>query len=375
MNDRVFVCYYWLIGFTHISFGLHVALEQPNIEIHLPFGFLRIGWELPIRDRNYFIGRAFGWGHDEVARGVKRLVVEKPPGLYNGNALNYFKGEQRCFLTGGVNLSFPLPQQKPEPQLFGFHTTQIPNTGQITQAVGHKTFIEKGGVFRHEPLTRGEADKWLAQADAEDKARKELMPDEATAITMLCGAHHRLKELGWNDACYCPKDGSEFLVLEPGSTGQHICVYSGEWPKGSYWIQDAELGPSPSSPILFKPLPAAPVTADELERLAKAATPGPWCVPDVAHNDYWEPVGKFIAHASEGGIKVAQTTEGFTGAHEGPGIDAQFITALANHRHDFIRLIRAAENTLRITDEKNRLNGKVYANTELGKALAPFKEK
>ena len=131
------------------------------------------------------------------------------------------------------------------------------NGGSPDDVVGHKTFIEAGGVFRHEPLTRGEADTWIEKWDADEKLRNELMPDEKTAIEMLFNAHRRLKDFGWNDACYCPKDGSEFLALEAGSTGQHVCVYRGEWPKGNYWIQDPELGPSPSNPVLYKPIKEA----------------------------------------------------------------------------------------------------------------------
>ena len=38
-----FVAYYYFIGWENISFGLHVCLGLPNVEIHLPFGFVRIG--------------------------------------------------------------------------------------------------------------------------------------------------------------------------------------------------------------------------------------------------------------------------------------------------------------------------------------------
>lgn len=33
------------IRFTLISFGVSICLKNPNIEIHLPFCFLRIGWQ------------------------------------------------------------------------------------------------------------------------------------------------------------------------------------------------------------------------------------------------------------------------------------------------------------------------------------------
>lgn len=41
---RHFVCYLYFMGFDCISFGFHVCVTQPNIEIHLPFCFVRIGW-------------------------------------------------------------------------------------------------------------------------------------------------------------------------------------------------------------------------------------------------------------------------------------------------------------------------------------------
>ena len=78
--------------------------------------------------------------------------------------------------------------------------------------------------------------------------RAKRMPTEQDAIKELFQAWLRLKELGWQEAMYCPKDGSEFLVIEAGSTGIHRCVYLGKWPKGGYWID----GGSPSHPILFR---------------------------------------------------------------------------------------------------------------------------
>lgn len=35
--------YWWFVGWTCISFGFHIDVGSPNIEIHLPFGFIRIG--------------------------------------------------------------------------------------------------------------------------------------------------------------------------------------------------------------------------------------------------------------------------------------------------------------------------------------------
>jgi len=38
-------CYYYFIAWSHFSFVFHVDFSSPNLEIHLPFGFVRIGWE------------------------------------------------------------------------------------------------------------------------------------------------------------------------------------------------------------------------------------------------------------------------------------------------------------------------------------------
>jgi hypothetical protein len=91
----------------------------------------------------------------------------------------------------------------------------------------------------------------LARAHDEDAKRRELMPDEAAAIKLFFDAWVRLKEFGWNDAIYCPKNGTQFLVIEAGSTGQHRCIYEGDWPNGHWWIlEDGDM--SPSRPTLFR---------------------------------------------------------------------------------------------------------------------------
>lgn len=42
--QRCFCFYFWLVGWDCIQLGFHVALLCPNIELHIPFGFVRIGW-------------------------------------------------------------------------------------------------------------------------------------------------------------------------------------------------------------------------------------------------------------------------------------------------------------------------------------------
>ena len=54
-----FVCYFFFVGWDCISLGFHICLGAPNIEIHLPFGFLRIGWETVSRAEKRLRGSYF----------------------------------------------------------------------------------------------------------------------------------------------------------------------------------------------------------------------------------------------------------------------------------------------------------------------------
>ena len=113
---------------------------------------------------------------------------------------------------------------------------------------GHKTLRRDDGTLYHEPLRRSEADALWAHVEREKARRETLMPDEQSAIKLMFDSYTRLRDFGWNDAIYCPKDGSLFLAIEPGSTGKHVCTYQGEWPDGRWWIDDC-----PSRPVLWKP--------------------------------------------------------------------------------------------------------------------------
>jgi hypothetical protein len=63
ISDRHFVCAYHFISLCHLSLGLHFDPRHPHVEIHLPFGFLRIGWigrdhrRLATWDFGFSIGR------------------------------------------------------------------------------------------------------------------------------------------------------------------------------------------------------------------------------------------------------------------------------------------------------------------------------
>ncbi len=116
---------------------------------------------------------------------------------------------------------------------------------------GHRTYRENG-VIRHEPLTPDEAKAIWKSAEERRRDRAEAMPDERSALVAMFEAFQRLKELGWSEAIYCPKDGTVFDAIEAGSTGIHDCHYIGEWPNGSWeLIGDGDLWPS--RPILWRP--------------------------------------------------------------------------------------------------------------------------
>lgn len=84
--------------------------------------------------------------------------------------------------------------------------------------------------------------------------RAAAMPDDKAALNVMMDAYCRLKELGWNDAIYCPKDGTVFEAIEAGSTGIFRCYYDGEWPDGSWWVRDDD-DLWPSRPILYRLYP------------------------------------------------------------------------------------------------------------------------
>lgn len=116
------------------------------------------------------------------------------------------------------------------------------------EVVGHKTFYDEHGELSHKPLTQGEADRIMADIKERDIKRRKLMPDEQSAIDMMFEAYLRLKELGWNDAIYAPKNGKTYNCIEMGSTGIHQ-GYTEE--SGRRWtIDHGDLWPSHH--VLFK---------------------------------------------------------------------------------------------------------------------------
>lgn len=111
----------------------------------------------------------------------------------------------------------------------------------------------------------------LAAIEAGRAERAAAMPDEDTVLRVMFAAWERMQELGWRSIDYCPKDGSRFDSISAGSTGIHPCRYEGEWPTGSWWVEDGgDLWPA--RPIMFR-VPASPEALPSTKGLAAASLP------------------------------------------------------------------------------------------------------
>lgn len=124
--------------------------------------------------------------------------------------------------------------------------------------VGHKTRFDGS----HEPLLKSEADAIMVSVRNAKQKRRKSMPTTQTALAVLCEAKERLKELGWRNGAYCPKDGTSFAVCEFGSTGMWKGFYCGKWPDGHIISGDCVHHPDA---VMFKLL--ASLTSEEAETM------------------------------------------------------------------------------------------------------------
>lgn len=140
---------------------------------------------------------------------------------------------------------------------------------------GHVTMSDGS----HQALSTDEAKAiWDAIKRAEAE-RAERMPDTRSALATLVSAEQRMKELGWRDSRYCPREGS-FAVCEIGSTGIWI---------GSRWdayIHYADSVSSPGSHMFWKAL-------DKLDAAEKATLDE--CMKSEA--EYIDRLGKVFGEA------------------------------------------------------------------------------
>lgn len=124
--------------------------------------------------------------------------------------------------------------------------------GSSDPIVGHKTFSDGTGGYRHEPLRRSEADAVIAAAEAAQAKRAADMPTEEDAARAMWSAWQRLRELGWRETMYGPTN-ERVRTISPGSSGIHIGSRHDPWPEKTWWIEDGgDLWPG--NPALFKPI-------------------------------------------------------------------------------------------------------------------------
>lgn len=98
-----------------------------------------------------------------------------------------------------------------------------------------------------EDMRPGEFGGYVLPSDP--RAQHEPTKEEKHHLVQMWEHFQLLKQFGWNDAMYAPRDGRPFLSISAGSTGVHECVRHDD---GHFWIYDGDLWPA--NPILWKPL-------------------------------------------------------------------------------------------------------------------------
>jgi hypothetical protein len=87
----------------------------------------------------------------------------------------------------------------------------------------------------------------LRKHEEQKRARAEQLPTEQDCLAVMQQAFHRLRELGWREAIYAPKDGRAFDAIEFGCAAILECQYLGEH------VFAAEAGDLwPARPNLFR---------------------------------------------------------------------------------------------------------------------------
>ena len=124
------------------------------------------------------------------------------------------------------------------------------------EIVGHKTFSDGHGGFRHEPLTKAEADALWARAQELKEKRASDYPDAQACVNAIWDACQRLEELGWKLARLAPQDRKVRQTISLGSTGIHdaYCEQAPEpiSPRHWWWHQSEDGDLWPHEPIYFK---------------------------------------------------------------------------------------------------------------------------
>lgn len=124
-------------------------------------------------------------------------------------------------------------------------------------------------------LTPAQARAIWEECERKDAERAKTYPDSLSCLRAMSSAEERLKQLGWRDGRYCPRDGSTFATCQVGSTGMWKGFWSEDSSKDTFspgYIIAADCVHRPSE-MYFKPLDK--LTDEESALIAK-------CDADVA---------------------------------------------------------------------------------------------
>jgi len=98
-------------------------------------------------------------------------------------------------------------------------------------------------------ISKAEAAALFADIEARQAARAAKLPTEQHALEAMFEAYDRLRELGWRESMYAPKD-KPLELIEPGSTGIHKGQRGLHDEDDKFWIFDGDVWPA--RPILWR---------------------------------------------------------------------------------------------------------------------------
>jgi len=91
----------------------------------------------------------------------------------------------------------------------------------------------------------------MNRVDAQREARASVLPTAETAMAVIQVATERLRDLGWVEIEYSPKDGSVFDSYVMGMPTAIPTSYLGTWPEGGWFTHEAG-DIYPAYPSLFR---------------------------------------------------------------------------------------------------------------------------
>ncbi len=121
----------------------------------------------------------------------------------------------------------------------------------------------------HVSLSEESAKLLWESVEANEARRAEMMPTTKEALAVMLDARERLRKLGWQPGRYCPKNGTDFAVIQHGSSGIFTGHYSGEWPNGYLHVEDETCHPDG---VLWKPLEHLTEWEEEMRQDAARST-------------------------------------------------------------------------------------------------------